>query len=380
MFKGCAGMNIFSKMKYIFIGIFVLLFLIAQAQSNPFHRFDMYIFMYIFGFIFIFCLIVMGIISVYVGDDPHWWKRGRVRFRYSVTYLYGRDRYQGILKVDNIEVAFSSFSYYCKFTFPVNGVNTVAYKPPGKYGEGMEIFLKDGRVFLIFCGHEVYTEFYRIFFKGKSPDVKLPGVRQKTGIPRREETRAASGFQGVWYSVKTTHIYNVTDIFNMSGCIPCGWKPGTADMARGTVYVAPAVGGWTLVCGPGLPWGSTKEGLGEIKNFLRFLSSTFGEAQYFCLNEKALCFTWIKSSHGSIERAYSYSGEIPGTVLAEGRKTAVEKQFRLPNGTLPDKNGGIAPAGKTVKAIARAWSIDPDTLEKRIDAAQPLGILGNRNG
>jgi len=192
------------------------------------------------------------------------------------------------------------------------------------------------------------------------------------------------GYKCMWFAVKTDDKNRVAAMLQLANVSECNWQTGIAEAYKGSVFVTPAVGGWTLACGWGLPHGDTREQVDEVKSILRTLSREFGEAQFFGTHRVVDCHCWMKATNGRVERAYDW---VEGTTLvAEGPPTEVELPLNLVN-TLSEeakderyfeREDIVWPDEELVMNIAEHWSINPTTLDERNDVTPGLGLLGKR--
>jgi hypothetical protein len=168
---------------------------------------------------------------------------------------------------------------------------------------------------------------------------------------------------------------------------PSNWKQGVSESYNGSVFVCPPIDNWTLVCGDGLPNGSTLESIETVKNTLQKLSQTFGEVQFFGTHRVVEYHAWAKANDGKILRHYSYLGESGENIYVEGEADAFEQSLNLAN-TFSDEAQAedyferediLWPNEETVMQVAANWSVNPTALEERTDVATAMGILGKLN-
>ena len=191
------------------------------------------------------------------------------------------------------------------------------------------------------------------------------------------------GHKCVWFAVKTDQKNRLVEIFKLRKVMDCNWEAGIAQAYKGSVFITPAIAGWTLVCGWGLPTGDSKESIRKLKDLLRPLSEEFSEDQFFCTHRVSEYHCWMKASNGNIDRVYSYSGEAGENPVVEGQPTEFEKGFDLIN-TLSveaqdpkyfEREDLDFPNEETVMQVAGNWSVDPTKLDERNDIASGLGLL-----
>ena len=190
----------------------------------------------------------------------------------------------------------------------------------------------------------------------------------------------------MWIAIKSAHTEELIKILNLSNIRPCNWQVGIEKAYENSVFITPPINGWTIACGRGLPHGDTKEEIEKVKDILKNLSKDYEEAQFFCTHRIVELHTWIKAVEGNIQRVYSYLGEANENIVIEGEVSEFEKNLHLVDTfsveareenyferediTLPDE--------EIVMKVAENWSVDPSTLESRMDISNGLGLLGER--
>ncbi len=189
------------------------------------------------------------------------------------------------------------------------------------------------------------------------------------------------GYKCMWFAVKTGNKNRVAEILKINNLSNCNWQVGIDRAYNNAVFITPAIDGWTLACGWGLPHGDSKEGIEEVKGILEILSREFGEAQFFCTHRVTEYHCWMIASNGQVTRVYSYLGESGDNIVIEGQPTEFEQTLHLINTFLPeaiDESDLIYPDEDLVMQVAGHWSIDPTKLDERKDIVTELGLLGNR--
>jgi hypothetical protein len=192
------------------------------------------------------------------------------------------------------------------------------------------------------------------------------------------------GYKCMWFAVKSVHTEELIKTLNLSNIRPCNWQRGIEKAYENAVFITPAVDGWTLACGHGLPHGDTKEGIEFVKSILQKLSTDYGEAQFFCTHRVTEYHCWIKAVEGNIQRVYSYLGEAGENIVIEGEPTDFEKTLHLVNTfsvesrepNYFEREDVSLPDEEIVMSVAENWSINPSTLESRNDIIPALGLLG----
>jgi len=217
-----------------------------------------------------------------------------------------------------------------------------------------------------------------------NPDHKLhKSSYQKVAVDTSEDNPVGFGYKCMWIAVKTNNQQKVSELIELQDQQEANWESGIDLAYGGYIYITPVVDNWILIVGNGLPSGDTEESSGEIKILLRKLSKEFGEAQFFGTHRVVDYHSWIKSTNGEIDRAYTYIGESGENTEVLGEKTEFEKGFNLINtfseeaqqDNYFEREDLFYPNEEFVMEIAGAWSINPTTLENRQDL-KGLGLIG----
>lgn len=194
------------------------------------------------------------------------------------------------------------------------------------------------------------------------------------------------GYKCVWFAVKAGNKNRIAEVLKLYNVTDCNWQAGIDEAYNGSVFITPAVDGWTLACGIDLPGGDGPASLEEVKGILQTLSKEFGETQFFATHRVVEYHCWIKASHGQIQRVYGYVGERGENTAIEGEPTDFEKSLNLANTFSEEaktadyfERKDITWADEElVMKIAGNWSVNPDELDKRKDVLPALGLLGER--
>jgi hypothetical protein len=210
----------------------------------------------------------------------------------------------------------------------------------------------------------------------------VPSTVDKT-VP---DSAVSFGYKCMWFAVKTNNKNRLAEILKLKKISDCNWQVGIDKAYNGSVFITPAIDGWTLACGWGLPHGDTKEGIAEVKNILQNLSKEFGEAQFFCTHRVTEYHCWIKATKGQIERVYSFLGESGENIVIEGQPTKFEQTLKIAN-TFSDeakdekyfeREDLVWADEELLMQVAGHWSIDPTKLDERKDIIPGLGLIGQR--
>lgn len=194
------------------------------------------------------------------------------------------------------------------------------------------------------------------------------------------------GYKCRWFAVKSDNKNRLAELLELKNISACNWEMGIDHAYSGSVFITPAIDGWTLACGGGLPAGDNKEGIIRVKQILQSLSKEFGEAQFFSTHRVVEYHCWMKATNGKVDRVYSYLGEAGENIAVEGTPTTFERAVNLAN-TFSDEakdenyfqREDIVWANEDLlMQIAANWSINPTTLDNRPDINPSLGLIGQR--
>ncbi len=193
------------------------------------------------------------------------------------------------------------------------------------------------------------------------------------------------GYKIMWIAVRTTQTAEVAELLELRKIKEAGWSDGIDAAYKQSVFVTPAIKGWTLAVGMGLPPGDSPERIEEVKALLIKLSLEFGEAQFFCTHRVVEYHCWIKATAGKIDRAYAYLGENGENILVEGNITPVERDYNLVNtfskeaqsDDYYDREDLDYPDEELVMTIAESWSVNPTAIDEIIDK-KDTGLLGKK--
>jgi hypothetical protein len=164
------------------------------------------------------------------------------------------------------------------------------------------------------------------------------------------------------------------------------WATGTERAYQYGVYVAASVPGWTLAHGRlHLPAGFGAADP-HFCDWLRQLSLSLGEVQYFANERVPDYHAWARASDGELMRAYCFIGERGEVPLFVGDPSDDEVEFG--KGTRGGPETGwetwsdeewaawfaTTPSESDVMAMAGRWSVDPTTIDNA--AVTAAGIHG----
>lgn len=195
------------------------------------------------------------------------------------------------------------------------------------------------------------------------------------------------GYKCMWIAVKTTDQEKIADLLGFDKSQKTNWKNGIENAYNNSLFITPPIDEWTLIVGYGFPREDNGHGLSKIKDLLARLSSKFGEAQYFASHRVVEYHCWIKSIDGKSVRAYGYVGESGENIEVFGEETTIEQTYKLGNTLSAEaqqdekyyaREDLTYPDEEMVMEVAESWSINPTTLDERIDV-KGLGIVGKLN-
>jgi hypothetical protein len=173
------------------------------------------------------------------------------------------------------------------------------------------------------------------------------------------------GYKTAWLAVRSSDGAQVAKFLGLQNVRSSTWQNGidTAEDAGNDVFVSSAIRGWTFVVGFAVCDQSGADKASTPIELLERLSARFGEAQFYGSMRVADAYAWARAVHGRIVRAYEYDGSEDQTLLDIGSKTSAERGLDFQS---LDED--------TVLRVARAWSIDPGSLDER--SVAQVGLVG----
>ncbi len=185
----------------------------------------------------------------------------------------------------------------------------------------------------------------------------------------------AFGYKVRWMAVKANHREQVATALGMSQLEMVNWHYGLQEARKNHVFVTPAIKGWVLAVGLGLP--DFDDGKNpKLSDLLSRLSQTFGEAHFYASHRAISHTCWLKYIDGQRVRGLS---TIEGTMLLnEGQQTGIEADLVYFNADTPeDDKNATYPDEQSVMDIAADWSVNPSLLENaEFSDIEGLGTLG----
>ncbi|QDU78144.1 hypothetical protein Pan97_52260 [Bremerella volcania] len=206
--------------------------------------------------------------------------------------------------------------------------------------------------------------------------------------PQEPDDPFGFGYKNTWWAVPSVDMQAVVTAFGLQNSQPANWRSGIANAYDRSVFVTPAVDGWTLVTGFELP-PSNNDVRREVAQPLEELSQTFGEAQVFSTHRIVDYHVWAKAVQGKLIRGYGYLGESGETLWNAGDLTPEEQSLGIAfvdERSLKDEEESywerddIQTASEDdVMNVARAWSVAPCDFKNYKPRERKLGILGSHS-
>ena len=180
-----------------------------------------------------------------------------------------------------------------------------------------------------------------------------------------------------WLAIKFQSPQAVQAALDLRRPAPCSWEQGLADAREDLLFISPPIQGWIIVFGPGLP--DPTDDVDFIFRFVMDLSQTFGQVQYFSASRVLKSHAWVMVDRATVMRGYAWAGT---TLWNQGAMSAAERELGLqcfdygeqPTTSIPSERLHRANVEK-ISQLARRWSVDPRSLDKRAIPANP-GIAG----
>jgi hypothetical protein len=182
-----------------------------------------------------------------------------------------------------------------------------------------------------------------------------------------------------WLAIKRRKPAKVQAALGLHNARSCTWLEGL--MGETAFFIAPALKGWIVVVGSGLP--DPAVDVDECYRFLVGLSRKVGQVQFFSANRAVHHHSWAWTKRGRVVRAYAWTGQ---TVWTQGVQTSAERELGLvcyDYGESPEhslfQQGRLAAANvDKVPLLAARWGLDPGDLAE-LCLGQAQGIAGERS-
>ncbi|MGP8201239.1 MAG: hypothetical protein ACLQU4_17250 [Limisphaerales bacterium] len=163
-----------------------------------------------------------------------------------------------------------------------------------------------------------------------------------------------------WLVVRASHPGRVQAALRLHQPTPCSWEEGLIEAREDKLFISPAISGWVVVMGAGLP--GPFEDVDKCFCFLHGLSRKLGQVQFFSASRVLNQHAWVLMERGHVYRAYAWAGE---TLWNQGLLTAAEKELAIrcfdygSEQDLLSLKDALAANSERVGQLAARWSLDP---------------------
>src|SRR5688572_18490413 len=187
------------------------------------------------------------------------------------------------------------------------------------------------------------------------------------------------GYKMAWFAIPTEDSARVISAFGFRNARPANWVAGiqTVYGDLGYAFVTPAVDGWIMVLGLGLPSFDSDERTRELLAFIDTVAASFPDLYYFGTHRVVDFHGWVRVSDGKIQRAYAYLGERGETLYERGNKTEVEialgfhffdeRSHEAASEGYFEREDLRYPNEEDVMRISAAWTLNTQTLDQRTE-------------
>jgi len=169
-----------------------------------------------------------------------------------------------------------------------------------------------------------------------------------------------------WLAVRSKNVHAVQLALGLANAQPCTWLEGLAGDEK--LFIAPAVKGWVLIIGSGLP--DPADDVDVCFRFLTGLSQKLGHVQFFQANRALGHHAWVRVENGKVGRAYAWAGK---TLWNQGAASRAESELGLKcfqyfesADRLFDQSDTILNNVEKVSLLAGRWSLDPSTVDEHL--------------
>jgi hypothetical protein len=183
-----------------------------------------------------------------------------------------------------------------------------------------------------------------------------------------------------WLAVESTKTRAVAEAVGLKGAREATWEEGVKAAHQSSVFVAPPLGDWTLIASSGLFPKARLDSF--VRPIVERLSRQFGDAQYFCTQEKVGLAAWARARKGMLVRGYGWLAQTETILWNDGARTREERSLdiQFPHSPSPtskpmESEQPNTPNEKSVMLLASLWSIDPSTLDEHFKEPLP-GWMG----
>jgi hypothetical protein len=203
----------------------------------------------------------------------------------------------------------------------------------------------------------------------------LLGEEASSAILSTSSSYSAFEQPGRWLAVKAANPAVVQAALNLHRPTPCSWEEGLAGAREDKLFISPAISGWVLVVGSGLP--EPAEDPDRCFHFLTALSRKLGHLQFFTVSRVVNYHGWVLLERGHVYRAYAWAGE---TLWNQGPVTAAEKDLDMLCLEYASEQNpfaireALAANSEKVNQLAARWSVDPAAIPPELWRGR--GIVG----
>ncbi len=228
-------------------------------------------------------------------------------------------------------------------------------------------------------GLGVASLIFSVYFLRQNRTVRRRILRPPVHWSRQRSWRPPTvGGPCQWLAIRDSHPHLVQAALRLHDPTPCSWEEGLSAAHEHKMFIAPPVGGWTLVMGASLP--EPADDVDACFHFLCQLSTKLGHIQFFSFNRSLQHHAWARLEHGRVGRAYAWAGK---TLWNQGCLTEAERELgfqcyeygehpgRIANG----KSNPLAVNTERLSLLAARWSVNPATIDLRF-VKQGQGIAG----
>lgn len=178
-----------------------------------------------------------------------------------------------------------------------------------------------------------------------------------------------------WICVPRGDRDEVVRTLRLRTVLEANWRSGLGYARSEGVFVSPPVDGAVFAVGRDLARHATDPS--RVRELLESLSQRFGTAYWFSTDQVRDVHGWAIAEGGELVRSYAYYEEH-GHLFSHGELTAAERELGCfvddPRDSSLDEIKWW-PDRDVVRALARTWTIDPQSL---VPGGGPpaLGCLG----
>lgn len=198
------------------------------------------------------------------------------------------------------------------------------------------------------------------------------------------------GYKMGWLAIRSTDRDAVVRSLQLSDPAEVTWREGIDALYENglkplnlllgrcsTIFVSPAVNGWTLVVGRWTAGSDEELGVRQVERLITRASSEFGEVQAFASHRVIEYHHWMLARNSDLVRSFAYIGERGEVLTDSGEPTPVELGFkwyplREEDADLEEEE--ILPNEESVMKVAGAWSVNPQLLET-FPSSSSRGVL-----